>query len=78
MNQAGGCVMYVYRETLNYEKQGAQLLEPEVRTHTPLHSQKPQNPLVCEGEVTPADARGHWEGGLIRAGMEARQLKCRS
>ena len=56
--------MYVYSRNSQYhEKQGAQLLEPEVRTPASLHTQKPQNPLVCEGEVTPADARGHGKSG---------------
>ena len=50
------------------KKQGAQLLEPDARTS--MHSPKSQNSLVCEGEVTPADARGHGEGGQVKAGRQ--------
>ena len=35
-----------------------------------MYSQKSQNPLVDQGELTPADARGHGEGGQVKAGRQ--------
>ena len=34
-----------------------------------MYTQKSQNPLVDQGELTLADARGHGEGGQVKAGQ---------
>ena len=40
------------------------------REHNSLNQHsEPQNPLVGQGEMTPADPRGHGEGEQVRAGM---------